>query len=506
MVRSSYRPVLKGPVGGTRYRQIADALVHDIRRGALPVGARLPGTRPLAAALGVHRNTVVAAIDALTSEGWLEARAGSGTFVAEGAGEGEASRDASGRRLLTRGARAPLGQEAGFAWQARVRHPERSLADAREPGGRIIPLASGAPDPRLIPAELLARAWRRALRARGGALLDYGDPFGHPPLRAALAQFLGERRGIACSPEHIVIVRGSQMGLALAAELLPRGGRIGVEALGYRPAWEAFGLAGLQVVPVPVDADGLVCDALAAGLAGVYVTPHHQYPTGVVLSGPRRAQLLTHARAARLAIFEDDYDHEFHFEGAPRRPLAADDAHGQVVYIGTLSKILAPGLRLGFVVAPARIAAAIAARRVALDRQDDAVLSAAVTELIEDGSLVRHVRRLRRTFAERRELLFGALRARLGDALTWTPAPGGLALWARADEGIDVGRWAQDALAAGVAVAEGRAFQWDPNGAARQYLRIGFGRCDAGEIATGIQRLARALKTQRAQRAPARRR
>lgn len=461
--------------------QIARGLALRMRSGALAPGAPLPGSRTLSEALGVHRNTVLAAYAELASEGWIETAAARGTFV---------SRELPARPPR-RFAAAPPGraETAGF-----------DLPAAPDPGATALPpgtleLLGGIPDPRLVPVAALARAYRRALRRREH--LAYGDERGHPRLRAALSRMLGDARGLAIPADAVLVTRGAQMALSLVARgLLAPGDAVAVEDLGYRPAWEAFRAAGLRLVPVPVDGRGLDVEALAA-LAGperlraVYLTPHHQYPTSVALSPARRLALLELARGLRLLVLEDDYDNEFHYQGRPLQPLAAADGAGVVVYVGTLSKVLAPGLRIGFLAGPADAIARLSAHRRFLDHQGDLALEAAVAELLEDGEAQRHVWRTRRVYAARREVLAGALRTELGSALSFVQPPGGIAYWCRVAPGIDADRWAERALARGVAVQEGRRFSFD--GDPRPFLRLGFGRLDERELREAVRRLAAAL-------------
>ncbi len=238
-------------------------------------------------------------------------------------------------------------------------------------------LSNGAPDVRLVPARSIGRAYRRVLALRSADVLAYGDPEGHPALRSALASILASTRGLSVGPDDVLVTRGSQMALTLAARALVRPGDVvAVEQVGYRPAWEPFRAAGATVVPVAIDRDGIDVDALKrlasrTTLRAVYVTPHHQYPTTVTLKAARRLALLALARAGRIAIIEDDYDHEFHYDGRPVLPLASTDHAGLVVYIGPLSKILAPGLRVGYIVAPSAVLRSVAATRSLLDIQGD---------------------------------------------------------------------------------------------------------------------------------------
>ena len=263
----------------------------------------------------------------------------------------------------------------------------------------------------------------------------YNHPAGLPRLRRGLAGMLSATRGLAVDAASIMVTRGSQMALALVARALVRpGDAIAVEHPGYRPAWEAFRLAGAEVLPVDVDEQGLNVRALARlasrrPIRAVYVTPHHQFPTTVTLSAPRRLELLRLAARARFAVIEDDYDHEFHYTGQPVLPLASLDRAGLVVYVGTLSKLLAPGLRLGFVAAPTDLIEQLVAYRSFADLQGDHVLESAIAELLEEGLIQRHVRKTRRVYRSRLETLATALRQHLGDFVSFDEPSGGTAIW-----------------------------------------------------------------------------
>lgn len=466
------------------YARIAAAIVAEVRRGRLTDGARLPGTRTLAASLGVHRSTVMAAYRELEAQGLAESVSATATLVRAAGldGRGDLERFAP---------RAHVPERSGVALPAggaRAVH-----GPARAPAGQLV-LAGGLPDLRLFPAAELARALRRALRSRDAtSLLGYGDPRGDARLRAALARFVSERRGLVASPEHVLVTRGSQMALALAARaLVPAGGRVAVEAFGYAPAWQALRDAGLSPVPVRVDAEGLDTEALArahaeAPLAAVYVTPHHQYPTGVPLAPHRRVALLELAQRARIPVLEDDYDHELHYEGRPLLPLAHLDRAGVVVYLGTLSKVLAPGLRLGFVVAPTSLVERMAALRVALDRQGDLAIERAVAELFEEGLVERHGRKMRRVYQARRDALSSALTRHVGERLVFQPPRGGMALWAHAP-GTDVEKLRERAEQRGVTITTASRYAFD--GRARPFVRLGFAALTEAELERAARLLA----------------
>jgi GntR family transcriptional regulator / MocR family aminotransferase len=488
MARWEFVLPLERQRGVPLFQQIARAIAADIRRGRLRPGDPLPGTRTLARALGVQRLTVVSAFDDLIAEGWLVSHPASGTFVSSDLP------DPKPRRFAPQ--RTPNPAPPNRAGYDLLAAPEPELP-YDVPRGSLL-FAPSRPDVRLAPGALIGRAYRRAIGKPGGALLSYAAPEGHPRLRDALAAMLASTRGLAATSANVLVTRGSQMAISLLARALVRPGDVvAVEELGYRPAWETFRLAGARVVGVPVDKDGIRIDRLERAIAdhgvrAVYVTPHHQFPTTVTLSAGRRMKLLDLARDHRFAIFEDDYDHEFHYDGRPVLPLASVDSAGVVVYIGTLSKVLAPGLRLGYIVAPVPLIERIAAHRSYVDTQGDQVLEYAIAELLEEGAIQRHVRRMRREYRARRDVLVAALREELADDLTFTVPAGGIALWARARRALDVDAWARAARARGAVIVTGSAYTLD--GRAEPCVRLGFASLNAKELQEGVRRLAAAAR------------
>ena len=404
--------------GVAQHTQLARALVHEIQRGRLLPGATLPGSRTLATQLGVNRKVVVAALDELVVQGWLETRRGSGTRVAAS---------------LPRSAIADVELPSS---PRRATHVESD-------GGLAI--TDGLPDPRLAPQAELGRAYARALRFAARSAAGYADPAGDAGLRAVLAAFVNQARGLSTTASDVFVTRGSQGALSLYALAMLRPGDVVIaESPGYAPAWRAFELAGATVVHVPVDAGGMRTDVLeklarkhAGKLKAVYATPHHQYPTSVALLPERRMALLALAERFDFQILEDDYDYEYHFDGQPLLPLHATGAVGRVVYIASLSKVLAPAIRLGYVIGCPRTIARLKETREQLDRQGDLVLERAIAELVEDGVLQRHVRRARRAYAERRDALLERLSASsaLAEYFEYEVPAGGLALWLRVRPG-----------------------------------------------------------------------
>ncbi|WP_043630246.1 PLP-dependent aminotransferase family protein [Nonomuraea candida] len=349
--------------------QLAGWLRRAMLDGTLASGERLPSTRALAAQLAVSRTVVTEAYQQLYAEGWLDGRHGSGTFVADME-------------------QAPRPPERG----AYVPAPPPPPAD-------VINLTPGDPWVRDYDAAAWKRAWRRAAELPPG---DSPDPYGLPRLRELLADHLRRARGMAVGPENILVTRGTGNGLDLCAlALLAPGARAGVEDPGYRVARTVFAARGAEVVPCPVDEDGVIVDGLPGDLRVLYTTPAHQYPLGGRLPIPRRERLLAWARATDATVVEDDYDAEFRYDVAPLPALYGLDP-SRVVLLGTLSKILAPDVGVGWLVGEPGLLARIAGLREAVGDRTSGPVQQAVATLLERGDLDRHLRRMRLEYARRR--------------------------------------------------------------------------------------------------------
>jgi GntR family transcriptional regulator/MocR family aminotransferase len=466
--------------GAPAYLQIAGALIEAIRAGRLAPGSALPGTRELAARVAVNRKTVQQAYDELIAQGWLTAEATRGTFVSA---------------LLPIIEPAPAARGIAHQGEFLLRGAPPDLPFvASEPG--MLTFDDGAPDTRLMPAELVARAYRRALLAAARRnRLGYGDPRGALGLREAVAAMLRADRGLECGPDNICITRGSQMAIFLSANLLAQpGDAVAIEALSYPPAREAFLAAGAAIHAVQLDEQGLNVDDLEAlcrrtKIRAIYLTPHHQFPTTVVLPPERRIRLAALAEEHDFAIVEDDYDHEFHFSHRPLLPLASAQGFGRLAYIGSLSKLLSPSLRIGYLVGGKTFIDRAAAAVMMIDRQGDPVTEAAAAELMATGALKSHARKVLRIYAARREFLAAQLRAAFGDSVSFTLPQGGLALWALF-AATDLTALAAAARACGVGFTPGQAFA--TNGAIVRGARLGFGSMDETELAEAVKRLRRA--------------
>ena len=410
---------------GPRRAQLERQLREGVRAGRLLPGARLPPSRTLARELGVSRGVVVEAYAQLVAEGYLVARQGAGTEVA-------AAPPAQGDGGVA-------GDEAGAA--ARAKPPIR------------FDLRTGRVDLSLFPRRAWLAATARALRELPDAALGYGDPRGFEQLRLALAAHLGRARGAVADPRHVMTCGGVQEALPLVWRALARQGvrRVGIEDPGWRGQRQSVEVAGLEAVPVPVDERGLDVEALAAArVDAVAVTPAHQFPTGVVLAPERRAALVAWARAHDAVVVEDDYDAEYRYD---REPVGALQGlvPDRVVYAGSASKSLAPGLQLGWALVPPWLAGAVVEEKVRTQRGPAVLEQAALADLLGRGEVDRHLRRSRRRYRARRDALVAALAEHL-PAATLGGVAAGLHVVAWLPAGADEPAAVTAARARGVAV------------------------------------------------------
>jgi GntR family transcriptional regulator/MocR family aminotransferase len=472
--------------GGAIAMQIVQAIIEEIRRGRLAPGSPLPGTRELAEDLGVNRKTVILAYDELTAQGWLSPEKKRGTFV---------SSELPGQRVDA--VRPPDFRVAGrTGFPLRGNGPDVPTLYAED---GFLTFDDGAPDTRLVPVAELARAWRNALVvASRRNRLGYGDPRGSLTLRREVLAMLNSERGLTATPDDICVVRGSQMGIYVAARVLVRPGDIVVtEDLSYPPARAAFRAAGAEVIGVGIDADGMKMDELERvcrrkRVRAIYVTPHHQFPTTVLLPPARRLRLLALAEQFGFAIVEDDYDHEFHFTHRPMLPLASVDRRGKVVYIGSMSKLLTPSLRIGYLVAPAPFIERAAAEVTIIDRQGDPATEAAVAGLMQNGDIRSHAKKVTKIYTERRDLLARLLTTHLGGLLSYQLPVGGLAVWAKFASNYDMERLQDAAMREKVRFLSAEAFAL--NKRAVSALRLGFGSLNEAEMEEAVGRLSRAAR------------
>lgn len=376
---------------GSKMSDLFEQLRQAITSGRLAAGDRLPPTRALADELGVSRTTITTVYGRLAAEGYVEGRTSAGTFVtstmAAAGADHRLSPDRTSSPAALRSRRAVPNEIA--TWSAAGPAETAIHHDLR----------TGRPDPDLFPTSEWRRAINSAVRAEPSG---YGDPGGLPALRRSLAQWVGRSRGVETTAEEIVVTAGAQQAVDLVARvLLVPGDTVAVEDPGYPPVRALLSALGLEVVPVPVDDEGIVVSEIPPRARLIHVTPSHQSPTGVVMSLTRRRQLLSFADAHGLAVIEDDYDSEFRHVDRPLEPLHRLDSNGRVLYVGTFSKTLTPSLRLGFVAAPPSLSRDLLALRTAVDWQPPQLTQHALHRLIVDGDFERHLRRTRREYSRR---------------------------------------------------------------------------------------------------------
>jgi GntR family transcriptional regulator/MocR family aminotransferase len=467
------------------HRQLYFGLREAILESRLPPGARLPSTRSLAGDLGVSRNTVLAAFEQLLAEGYIQGRVGAGSFVSR-----QLPEEALQARTVER---RPDADCHGVSSPPGASARGRALTALPQRESRPTAFAPGLPELARFPFEDWARRLAKTWRNPPKRLLIGSEPAGFGPLREALAAYLGAARAVRCKPEQIFVVSGAQQALDLVARvLLDPGDAVWVEEPGYPGLIGALLASGAALVPVPVDDAGIMVEAgrgIAPAARMACVSPSHQFPLGVTMSLARRLALIEWAREAGAFILEDDYDSEYRYAGRPLAALQGLDADGRVIYVGTMSKVMFPALRLGYMVVPEHLVPAFAAIRRLTDNHPSTLVQPALAEFIEDGSLTAHIRRMRALYAERQALLLEAAARHLGDRLMLKPAEAGMHLVGYLPPGTDDRAIAARAGERGVEVTPLAAlYQGEAD---RSGLLLGYAGLTSSEIENGMRALAR---------------
>jgi GntR family transcriptional regulator/MocR family aminotransferase len=454
------------------YLQIASQLTQQILAGRLMPGQRLPGARAWAVQLRVHRKTLQNALDELAAQGWLTIAQRSGARVAA--------------EIPKVKVKTPLQTPSSFPAQANF-----SIALSIVPlppadfqhSGKLL-LTEGLPDLRLAP---IARVMRelRSIEKRGNLkrYFQYGTPQGIPYLREMFCDSLRESRNLRVPPAQLMITRGTQMGIFLAAGVLIKpGDRVVVGDPNYVTANRTFEQAGARLVRIPVDEQGLDIDRLEqtckkTKVRMVYIIPHHHYPTTVTLSLERRIRLLNLAAKHKFVILEDDYDYDFHYSSGPIAPLASLDGYGNVIYLGTLTKTLMPALRIGFMAGPAHFIAEACLLRRLIDFQGDSILEAAIAELFRQGAISSFIKKAVRIYHQRRDSFCERLEAALGPHVAFKKPDGGLNVWVNFRQ-ADLAKASKLAAEKGVLFSDGAIYNTPRS---RNNTRLGFSALDDGE-------------------------
>jgi GntR family transcriptional regulator/MocR family aminotransferase len=469
-------------------RQVYEQLRDQILAGELPAGTRLPPSRRLAMDYSLARVTVSTAYEQLQAEGYVSARVGAGTYVAEDlplettiVGEPEQAYAPAlsdwGERVLAAGRRAP---QAGSA--------NRPAID----------FGFGRSFPHIFPYDIWRRLLARYLSTDDTMLSRYGSAAGFNPLREAVADYIGRLRGVRCTAGQVVIVSGMQQALDILARLLlNQGDEILVETPGYSGAFDLFRTFGARLKPLPVDDDGFPVEKIPARSKArfAFVTPSNQFPRGGTMSLSRRLALLRWAQANNALVLEDDYDGELRYSGHPLAALQGLDQGGQVVYLGTFSKVLFPALRLGYVVLPPAILPAFLQAKELVDRGAPTLTQAAVADFIAEGHFERHLRRLRREYGQRRQILVQALDEHLAGQVRFSAVEAGLHVMLLLAPGSDEQRVVRESAAAGVGVYPGAPYHLASP--AEPSILLGFSGLSEAEIRSGVERLASVIHGRR---------
>jgi GntR family transcriptional regulator/MocR family aminotransferase len=468
------------------YRQLYDWFRRAIIDGQMRPGQRVPSTRGLAAELKISRIPVLNAYEQLLAEGYFETFVGAGTCVA---------------RSIPDEALSPLGVIARKGHQEIVekrgprRMSRRGVALTHMPaqswldnlGAFRVSLPAVDHFPIGVWSKLVARHSRRPPRG----IMAYGDAMGYLPFREAIAEYLGAVRGVRCDSSQILVTTGSQQALQISAQvLLDPKDRVCMEEPGYPGARQAFMTVGAQLIPVPVDDEGInVAELIRRGrdARAVYVTPSHQYPMGMTMGATRRMLLLNWAVRFGVWIIEDDYDSEYRFGSRPIASLQGLDTDGRVIYVGTFSKVMFPALRLGYVVVPKDLIPAFSAARDAADIFSSTLYQAVLTDFIREGHFARHIRRMRMLYMERRRALVNAIQIQMGDMAEVIGAEAGMHLVVLLPRGTDDVAVSRKAAQRGIsAMPLSVCYSKAPT---RNGLILGYGGANAHQIHDGIRKL-----------------
>lgn len=482
IVRDSHIPI---------HVQIAEKIIDEIQRGRFLPGSALPGTRELANKLGINRKTAVQAYDELISKGWLTTENKRGTFVSSqvlALNQTTKTNKTSSIQISPNKHRVP---------DSLMSISIASEQDNKKQAVEVIDFSNDLPDARLIPYQPFARAMRHALTSlTRNNKLYYADPRGSLILREAIHQMLNMERGLNTDLDNICIVRGGQMGLFLAAQLLTEADDcIVLEQLSNPLVRETFKRCGAKLLAVNHHQDGIDLGALEKlcinhPVRAIYVTPHHQMPTGTVMSMENRAALLMLAERYDFVIIEDDSGHEFNYDEKSLLPLASLDKNGRVIYIGSLSKVLAPGFRVGYLVASEAVISHCASDITMIDRQGNTPVEIAVAELLQTGEIKRHLTKSLKIYQERKTHISNLIHLELAEFCTIAPSHSGLGLWLDLANDIDTNLLMEDAQKQHLKLQDPNSFS-----EFRQVsgLRLGFAHLNCEEIGIGIKRLKNAF-------------
>lgn len=456
----------------TLRERVCAMLREAIRTGTLCSAARLPSSRLLAQDLAISRVTIEAAYAQLESEGYLSRQTGRGTFVAN-------DLPAVNRRKV-------ISPPVQLSSRGQLIYRGGGCDDPQFPQA----FAAGSPDLHAFPHRTWRRLMQQRQRLEGEKLMRYGDPQGLPQLRAAVADYLGQSRGVRCSADRVMILTSSQQALQMIALLLcDSGDSVWLEEPGYSGAWHAFRSAGARIAGIRVDERGAIPEQEGTPKL-VYLTPSHQYPTGVTLSLPRRLAWLDFARRSGCWLIEDDYDSEFHYDRNPQPALQGLEDNARVLYLGTFSKVLFPSLRLAYLVVPDALIEPLCRLRSMMDGHSAQLMQAVTADFIQHGHFAAHLRLMRQLYGSRRDLLCRELAEKLGDRLTPLAHQGGLQLTVQLNHGGEQ-RLTQQADTQGLLLPRLSPLYHQQSSEAHEGWILGYSALQPNEIIKAVGKLAR---------------
>jgi GntR family transcriptional regulator/MocR family aminotransferase len=473
-----------------KYRQLYAWFRRAVLDGRLRPGQRVPSTRNLAAELNVSRILVSSAYEQLHAEGYFETFVGAGTCVARSIPD-DALRPALARRQDTSGAISKNGVSRRISCRAASMHVEPQTWS-----NDLVAFRVSLPALEQFPVGAWSRLVNRHARKPTRQVMAYGDAKGYMPLREAIAEYLGTVRAVRCEPSQILVTTGAQQGIHLSGQvLLDAHDRVWIEEPGYPGARQALRTAGAQLIPVPVDQEGLnVVEGMrvARNAHAIYITPSHQYPLGVTMTASRRLRLLNWAARSGAWIIEDDYDSEFRFADRPIPSLQGLDTSARVIYVGTFSKVMFPALRLGYIVVPQDLVEAFSTARDAHDQFSSTLYQAVMTDFMREGHFARHIRRMRVLYRQRRIALVEAIHKYMNEELEVIGAEAGMHLVAMLPPGVSDVAISKSAAQIGIsAMPLSSCYAKSP---ARGGLLLGYGGTDARQIQDGMSKLKTAVK------------
>jgi len=457
------------------YLQVARQLILAIQKNLLTPGMPLPGSRVLAETLQIHRKTAISIYHELEAQGWIEIIPDRGTFVSQKQPVFQMNYTVQDH-LAKRG----VSPVTGYVFRA-----SRLLDLPGAASMEGLELTDGSPDTRLAPMDKLTRTIHQILkRPNNRRFLGYSSVEGNKYYRNELSGFLNISRGLSASESNIITTRGTQMGLYLVSSLLLEPGDAVVTGeLGNYLSNMVFQKVGAQLHSIPVDHQGISVEAIRAlcerkKIRMVYITPHHHYPTTVTLTSERRLELLKLAELYGFIILEDDHDYDFHYDSRPLLPLASVDTAGMVVYVGSFCKSMAPGLRAGYVIGPENLVKALGNMRRIIDRQSDVWMEQGLGELLHEGEIQRHIKKVQKVYHQRRDYFCEILKQEFDEVVTFSPPPGGLACWTTWHKKINLLRLSNECNSAGVSIPQTLLYQSKRFSA----MRLGFGNLSFPEM------------------------